>query len=131
MSTVLEASSLPVQSPLRHWELPAKRSESSSVNPTESTDFANAADLLRTGLHGAGYDTGLSSTHIVPAIVGDGQRAMALADRALEQGIYAQGIRYPSVPVGAARIRFTPSAGHTEEEIAQVVDVFAALREAV
>jgi 8-amino-7-oxononanoate synthase len=89
------------------------------------------ADLLRTGLHRAGYETGRSSTHIVPAIVGDGQRAMALADRALEQRIYAQGIRYPSVPVGAARIRFTPSAGHTEEEIAQVVDVFAKLRETV
>jgi 8-amino-7-oxononanoate synthase len=89
------------------------------------------ADSLRTGLHHAGYDTGLSTTPIVPAIVGDGQGAMSLADRALERGIYAQGIRYPSVPVGAARIRFTPSAGHTEEEIAQVVDVFATLRDAV
>jgi 8-amino-7-oxononanoate synthase len=89
------------------------------------------ADLLRIGLHRAGYDTGSSTTHIVPAIVHDGQQAMSLADRALERGIYAQGIRYPSVPVGDARIRFTPSAGHSEEEIAQVVDVFATLREAV
>ena len=88
------------------------------------------AHELRTGLREAGYDTGLSSTHIVPAIVGDGQRAMSLADRALERGIYAQGIRYPSVPLGAARLRFTPSAGHTEEEIAKVVDVFARLQEA-
>jgi 8-amino-7-oxononanoate synthase len=89
------------------------------------------AELLRAGLHHAGYDTGLSSTHIVPAIVGDGRRAMSLADQALERGIYAQGIRYPSVPVGGARIRFTPNAGHTEEEIDQVVDVFAALRDEV
>jgi len=89
------------------------------------------AGLLRDGLRSAGYDTGLSSTQIIPAIVHEGRRAMVLAERALERGIYAQGIRYPSVPVGAARIRFTPSAGHTEEEISQVVDVFATLRETV
>jgi 8-amino-7-oxononanoate synthase len=96
--------------------------------PERMARLQQRARQLRAGLRDAGYDTGRSGTHIVPAIVGDGTRAMWLADRALERGIYAQGIRYPSVPRGSARIRFTPSAGHTDADMAQVVDTFATLR---
>ncbi|MBV8463390.1 MAG: 8-amino-7-oxononanoate synthase [Acidimicrobiales bacterium] len=99
--------------------------------PDRRDRLRRRAEALRSGLRDAGYDTGLSSTHVVPAIVHDSARAMSMAQQALARGVYAQGIRYPSVPVGAARIRFTPSAGHSDADIAEVVDVFAQLREAV
>jgi 8-amino-7-oxononanoate synthase len=86
------------------------------------------AEALRAGLGAAGYDTGESTTQIVPAIVGENDAVMRLAERALARGVYAQGIRHPSVPHGSARIRFTPTCAHTAEEIAQVVALFAELR---
>ena len=86
------------------------------------------AEQLRKGLLDAGYDVGRSSTQIVPAVVGANQRTMQLCEQALARGVYAQGIRFPSVPEGTARIRFTPTCGHTPEDIDEVVSVFRALR---
>jgi 8-amino-7-oxononanoate synthase len=86
------------------------------------------AERLRKGLVDAEYDVGRSSTQIVPILVGANQRTMQLCEQALERGVYAQGIRYPSVPEGTARIRLTPSCGHTPDDIDEVVSVFRALR---
>ncbi len=86
------------------------------------------AEQLRAGLRSAGYDTGESTTQIVPAIVGDNESVMCLADAALERGVYAQGIRHPSVPHGTARIRFTPTCAHSAQDVARVIEVFSELR---
>jgi 8-amino-7-oxononanoate synthase len=86
------------------------------------------SEQLRAGLRDAGYDTGASTTHVVPAIVGSSERAMELCEQALERGVYAQGIRYPSVPEQAARLRFTPMCNHTAAEIEIVVEIFRELR---
>ena len=53
---------------------------------------------------------------------------MQLCERALERGVYAQGIRYPSVPKGSARLRFTPTCEHSAEDIQQTVELFTELR---
>jgi 7-keto-8-aminopelargonate synthetase-like enzyme len=86
------------------------------------------SEQLRAGLRDAGYDTGASTTHVVPAIVGASSRAMELCERALERGVYAQGIRFPSVPEESARLRFTPMCSHTAVEIETVVEIFRELR---
>jgi 8-amino-7-oxononanoate synthase len=72
---------------------------------------ANAAHLRRR-LADRGIDTDPSSTHIVPVLIGDNARTMAVCERLLERGFYAQGIRHPSVPRGTARLRITPMATH-------------------
>jgi 7-keto-8-aminopelargonate synthetase-like enzyme len=86
------------------------------------------AEQLRAGLRAAGYDTGMSATQIVPALIGENDAAMRLCEAALERGVYAQGIRHPSVPHGTARIRFTPTCAHSREDIVRVLEVFAELR---
>ena len=98
------------------------------AEPRRRRDLLARADELRAGLRAAGWDTLRSSTHIVPAVVGANARAMALCEKALERGVYVQGIRYPSVPRGSARLRFTPTADHTSGDIARVVELFAELR---
>jgi 8-amino-7-oxononanoate synthase len=85
------------------------------------------AEQLRAGLKAAGFDTGASTTHIVPAIVGDNRATMSLCERALALGVHAQGIRYPSVPEGTARIRFTPMCSHSPDDIQHVVKIFSEL----
>ena len=72
---------------------------------------------LRRGLRDAGYDTGSGDTHIVPAIIGENDATMRLCERALARGVYAPGIRHPSVPEGTARLRLTPMASHQTDEI--------------
>ncbi|MCE2390281.1 MAG: aminotransferase class I/II-fold pyridoxal phosphate-dependent enzyme [Proteobacteria bacterium] len=99
-----------------------------SAEPQRRKTLHERAEQLRAGLRDAGFDTGASTTHIVPAIVGDNARVMALCEAALERGIYAQGIRFPSVPRGTERIRFTPTSAHKADEIAFAVRTFAELR---
>ncbi len=96
--------------------------------PERRKQLLERAEQLRAGLGDAGYDTGRSSSQIVPAIVGDNARVMALCEAALGRGVYAQGIRFPSVPAGTERIRFTPICAHTPGQIDQVVELFRELR---
>jgi 7-keto-8-aminopelargonate synthetase-like enzyme len=51
---------------------------------------------------------------------------MALAAALLQRGIFAQGIRPPTVPEGTSRLRVTPMATHSREQLAQALEAFAA-----
>ena len=86
------------------------------------------ANQLRHGLQAAGYDTGHSNTHIVPAIVGANDATMTLCECALERGIYVQGIRFPSVPRGTERLRFSPMCDHTPADVDRAIRTLAELR---
>ena len=58
-------------------------------------------------------------------IVGDGALAMRLSDRLFESGVFAQGIAFPTVPRGKARVRTIVAATHTEGELQYALDTFA------
>jgi glycine C-acetyltransferase len=83
------------------------------------------ARRLRARLADRGISTAPSTTHIVPVILGYNARTMAACERLLERGFYTQGIRYPSVPEGTARLRVTLMASHREEEIDALADAIA------
>jgi 8-amino-7-oxononanoate synthase len=85
---------------------------------------ANAA-RLRARLAARGISTAPSRTHIVPVRIGDNERTMAVCERLLARGFYAQGIRFPSVPEGSARLRITPMATHAEAEIDALAEAVA------
>jgi len=85
---------------------------------------ANAA-RLRERLAGHGIPTHPSTTHIVPVRIGANARTMAVCERLLERGFYAQGIRHPSVPEGTARLRITPMATHEPAEVDALADAVA------
>jgi 7-keto-8-aminopelargonate synthetase-like enzyme len=53
----------------------------------------------------------LGSAHVVPVVTGD--RAMAIAARLRARGVFAPGIRWPTVRRGLERVRFTVSAAQT------------------
>jgi glycine C-acetyltransferase/8-amino-7-oxononanoate synthase len=77
---------------------------------------ANAV-TLRAALAGEGFDVAAGECQIVPVGVGDAQRTMAFCERLLEAGVFAQGIRPPSVPEGSSRLRFTVMATHRAKEL--------------
>ena len=91
--------------------------------PWRREHLSQNADRLRSGLAQRGISTAPSTTHILPVIVGGNDETMKLCERLLDHGIYAQGIRHPSVPEGTARLRITPMATHRSSEIDHLVDL--------
>jgi glycine C-acetyltransferase len=77
---------------------------------------ANAA-ALRDGLLAEGLSVDGGSSQIVPLEVGDAALTMELCERLLERGVFAQGIRPPTVPPGSSRLRFSVMASHEEAEL--------------
>jgi 8-amino-7-oxononanoate synthase len=78
--------------------------------------IANAG-VLREALAAEGLVAGASTTQIVPIEIGEAEPTMALCERALERGVFAQGIRPPTVPEGSSRLRFTVMATHEPAEL--------------
>ncbi len=80
--------------------------------------------FFKAGLQALGFDTGLSESPITPVIVGDGSRAVRLSDRLFEEGVFAQGITFPTVPRDKARVRTIVTATHSQAELQFALDVF-------
>jgi glycine C-acetyltransferase len=81
--------------------------------------------FFKSGLEQLGFNTGLSESPITPVIVGDGALAMTLSDQLFARGVFAQGIAFPTVPRGKARVRTIVTATHTRDELQFALDVFA------
>ncbi|GBD36047.1 8-amino-7-oxononanoate synthase 2 [bacterium HR36] len=64
---------------------------------------------------------------IVPIILGDPQRAVALSRALQDRGFLVPAIRPPSVPPGTSRLRISLTAGHTESEVLALADALAEL----
>jgi glycine C-acetyltransferase len=70
-----------------------------------------------------GFNTGLSETPITPIFVGEADLAMKFSDLLFERGLFAQGIGYPTVAKGRARIRTIVTATHTEPELDRALSI--------
>ena len=82
------------------------------------------ARFFKTGLQTRGFDTGVSESPITPVIVGDAALAMKFSDRLFEEGVFAQGIGFPTVAHGKARVRTIVTATHTRDELQFALDCF-------
>jgi glycine C-acetyltransferase len=80
--------------------------------------------FFKSGLAALGFDTGASDSPITPVIVGEASLAMSLSDRLFEKGVFAQGIGFPTVPRGRARVRTIVTATHTRPELEFALDCF-------
>ena len=82
------------------------------------------ARRFKDGLGRLGFDTGASETPITPVIAGGGALAMKLSDRLFEEGVFAQGIGFPTVPEAKSRVRTIVTAEHTDEDLDQCLAAF-------
>ncbi|MBB1629073.1 8-amino-7-oxononanoate synthase [Achromobacter sp. UMC71] len=92
----------------------------------ERARLAASGERLRHALRGLGLDTGASSTQIVPAMVGDAARALALASNLEQRGLLAVAIRPPTVPAGTSRLRIALSAAHRDADLDRLIAGLAA-----
>jgi glycine C-acetyltransferase len=80
--------------------------------------------FFKAGLERLGFNTGLSESPITPVIAGQGSTAMKLSDRLFEEGVFAQGIAFPTVARDKARVRTIVTATHTREDLQYALDTF-------
>jgi 8-amino-7-oxononanoate synthase len=85
------------------------------------------ADYLRTGLDAMGFNWMNSSTPIIPILVKAPLKAKAMSARLLEQGIFVQAIRPPTVPTGTSRLRVALTAAHTQDDLDRLLNACRAL----
>ena len=79
--------------------------------------------FFKSGLSRLGFNTGASETPITPVIVGKGDLAMRFSDELFKEGVFAQGIGYPTVPEAKSRIRTIVTATHSREQLQFALDV--------
>jgi glycine C-acetyltransferase/8-amino-7-oxononanoate synthase len=95
------------------------------AEPERVDRLAANARTMRDALAHEGFDAAGSTTQIVPLVVGDAAQAMAMCEAALEQGVFAQAIRPPTVPEGTSRLLLAVMATHTEDELRDAARTFA------
>ena len=78
---------------------------------------------LSKGLKQLGYEIE-SKTHIIPIVIGKEKTALDFGRFLFNRGIYAQPIRYPTVPKNKARIRISVTAWLSKKNIEQSISVF-------
>ena len=80
--------------------------------------------FFKAGLQALGFNTGRSESPITPVIVGEAHQAMQMSDALFQAGVFAQGIGFPTVARGHARLRTIVTATHTREDLQYALDAF-------
>jgi 8-amino-7-oxononanoate synthase len=99
----------------------------------QGMDTARASLLARSrrlvaGLRAEGYDTGGSTTQIVPIVIGRNEDALAAAEFLQTQGFAVRAIRPPTVKDGRARLRLSITAGIRPSELSQLENCLGSWR---
>lgn len=87
---------------------------------------ANAAHF-RSLLSKAGFTLPAGTTQIIPIMTGGAQTTMRFSELLLEEGIFAQGIRPPTVPAGSCRLRCTVMSTHSSQDLEWAADRISAV----
>lgn len=71
-----------------------------------------------------GFDTGVSTTPIIPVMCGQSSTAKDLSAEMLNQGVMAGAIVFPMVARDKARVRTQMSAGLSNDDLNEVLRIF-------
>ncbi len=82
------------------------------------------ARTFRSRMKAAGFTIPEGIHPIVPVIVGDTAKALAMSDALFSKGVYVSGFGFPVVPQGHARLRCQISAVHSDADLDEAVEAF-------
>jgi 8-amino-7-oxononanoate synthase len=85
------------------------------------TTLLTQAATLRQQLQGLGLNTGTSTSHIIPLILGDAALTMKWKRYLLEKGLLVSAIRPPTVPPHTSRLRIALNLKHSPAQIKALV----------
>jgi glycine C-acetyltransferase len=93
-------------------------------DPAPVAKLRDNAMYYRRAISEAGFRIPQGTHPIVPVIVGDTAKALAMGKALLEEGVYVSGFGFPVVPHGQARLRCQVSAAHERADLDRAVDAF-------
>jgi len=100
-----------------------------STRPELRSKLWDNANQLYQQLHDLGFQLGPEPSPVVAVRVSNIDRAIALWRGLLEHGVYVNLVTPPATPDGGCLLRCSVSAGHSPEQIEQIGNAFASLRE--
>jgi 8-amino-7-oxononanoate synthase len=100
----------------------------SSEEPKHRSALWRNVETLRRGLADLGFECGTSESQILPIVLNDERLTMAACRFLLRRGVFVQGIRPPTVPPGASRLRIAPMATHAPDDLADALRAFEQLQ---
>ena len=93
-------------------------------DPAPVRKLRENAAYFRKGISDAGFTIPHGTHPIVPVIVGDTAKALAMGKALLAEGVYVSGFGFPVVPHGHARLRCQVSAAHEKNDLDRAVEAF-------
>jgi glycine C-acetyltransferase len=93
-------------------------------DPAPVEKLRGNARYFRKAMSYAGFQIPHGTHPIVPVIVGETAKALAMGKALLEEGVYVSGFGYPVVPHGQARLRCQVSAAHERADLDRAVEAF-------
>jgi glycine C-acetyltransferase len=93
-------------------------------DPAPVRKLRDNAAYFRKAITEAGFRIPHGTHPIVPVIVGDTAKALAMGKALLEEGVYVSGFGYPVVPQGQARLRCQVSAAHERADLDRAIEGF-------
>ena len=96
-------------------------------DPTPALKPPEERETFRAKMKAAGFRIPDGIHPIVPVIVGDTAKALAMSSALFEKGVYVSGFGFPVVPQGHARLRCQISAVHSDADLQEAVDAFIAV----
>ncbi|MCX5799116.1 MAG: aminotransferase class I/II-fold pyridoxal phosphate-dependent enzyme, partial [Proteobacteria bacterium] len=97
-------------------------------NPYEDTSFKKELwcniHYMRNNLVKAGFDLKDSEGPIVPIVVGEDKKTLAMQEILMKKGLFLQAIRPPTVPEGTSRLRLTIVRGFTKDDMDYAMEAF-------
>jgi 8-amino-7-oxononanoate synthase len=79
-------------------------------------------DYMRDNLTGIGFDLKDSAGPIIPIVVGEDKKTLAMQNQLLKKGLFLQAIRPPTVPEGTSRLRLTVVRGLTKDDMDYAIE---------
>ena len=93
-------------------------------DPSLRQRLADNATYLWQGLRQIGLQVADTPAHILPVMIGDATTTMRISDRLLDEAVFVQGIRPPTVPHDTARLRIAVMSTHTRDDLYFALDTF-------
>jgi 7-keto-8-aminopelargonate synthetase-like enzyme len=92
--------------------------------PERVERLAQIAGRMREGYRGLGFNIGLSTTPIIPIIIGDDTATLMFWKLLFENGVFVNPVLSPAVPTGMQLLRTSYMATHTDEQLERVLETF-------
>ena len=92
--------------------------------PERISKLHDNAAYMGAALVSAGFKLAPTTSPILPVMMGESKTALRMAERLFARAVYVIAIRPPTVAEGCARLRVTPTAGHTRADLDRAIGAF-------